>query len=219
MEWKEIIDISLPLSASTIVYPGNPRVEIEEVRGASSTHSKITLGSHTGTHIDAPRHVFPDRGGVEIFPLAQMNGPAIVVDCTSATEKVTRQDLGNALKNKGIATPRQDLGALKGTRILLKTQNSIRGFDTFRDDFIYLDGDCAEWLASEGVALVGIDYLSIKQRGGSDHRPHTALLEKNIVILEGIDLSHVEAGEYTLACLPLSFPGLDGAPARAVLMR
>ena len=206
MNWNEIIDISIRLTASTIIYPGNPTVEIQEVRGASSTHSRITLGSHTGTHIDAPRHVFPDRGGVDVFTLSQLVGPAIVVDCTNAIEKITRQDLENA-------------GVEKGARVLLKTQNSLRGFDSFYDDYVYLDGDCAEWLAETGVTLVGIDYLSIKQRGSSDHRPHTALLERDIVILEGIDLSHVEAGEYTLCCLPLSLPGLDGAPARAVLMR
>ena len=204
--YKEIIDISLPLTTETIIYPGNPRLEIQEVRGASSIHSKITFGSHTGTHIDAPRHVIPNRGGIEVFTLEQMVGPAIVIDCTSATEKVTRQDL-------------VDVPINKGARILLKTQNSLRGFETFRDDYVYLDGDCAEWLAQIGVVLVGIDYLSIKQRGGNDHRPHTALLEKNIVILEGIDLSRVEAGEYTLVCLPLLLPGIDGAPARVVLMQ
>ena len=203
---QEFFDISLPLTESTIVYPNNPAIQIETVPGASTTHSNISFGTHSGTHIDAPRHVWADRSGIEGFSFSQFIGPATVIDCTQAGESVTIADLEKSAIEKG-------------ARMLLKTRNSARGFASFYDDYVYLDGAAAEWLAEREVSLVGIDYLSIKKRGGSDHRPHTVLLEHNIVILEGIDLSHVVPGEYTLMCLPLSLPHLDGAPARAILAR
>ncbi|MFY9457384.1 MAG: cyclase family protein, partial [Candidatus Spechtbacterales bacterium] len=106
----------------------------------------------------------------------------------------------------------------EGERILVKTQNSLRGFEKFPDDPIYLDGDAADFLAERGIILFGIDWLSVKKRGGEDVRPHTSLLRKNIVLFEGLDLSNVESGEYQFVGLPLRFTNLDGAPARAVLI-
>jgi arylformamidase len=105
----------------------------------------------------------------------------------------------------------------KGERILVKTRNSAVGFDRFRNDYVYLAGNAAAYLATKDISLFGIDYISVKQRGGKDNRAHTALLEKGIVILEGLDLSNVLPGRYNLIALPLGFTGLDGAPARAVL--
>ena len=101
----------------------------------------------------------------------------------------------------------------------MKTQNSLRGFSEFREDSIYLDGDAAEYLAERGIILFGIDWLSVKKRGGGDARPHTSLLSVNIVIFEGLDLSGVEQGEYQFIGLPLKFTALDGAPSRAVLYK
>ena len=106
----------------------------------------------------------------------------------------------------------------KGERILLKTRNSVRGFEKFCDDYVYLDGDGADYLASLSVLLVGIDSLSIKKRGGSDQRPHISLLAKNIPIIEGLNMPSVTEGEYELICLPLNFTEIEGAPARAVLI-
>ncbi len=204
--YRELIDISLPLDATTTIYPGNPSVVRIEHRGAASTHSEITIGSHTGTHVDTPMHVFHERDGLEEFALTQFVGKALVIDVTMAVEKITLEDMAHVM-------------VVPGMRILFKTANSARGFSEFHSDYIYLDGDCAVYLAEQGVALVGIDAFSIKKRGGTDTRPHTVLLEKNIVILEGIDLSMVEAGEYTILCLPLKFSNIDGSPVRAVLMR
>lgn len=206
MDYKEIFDISLDINNQTIIYPGNPVVNIDEQVGSTSTHSAISFGSHTATHVDAPKHVFKDGGGLEAFNLKQFVGLVKVVDATTVTEKVTITDLDG-------------LDIKEGDRVLFKTKNSTRGFGEFYDDFIYLDGDLADWLVEKKVALVGVDYLSIKKRGGSDNRPHTSLLENNVVIVEGLDLSKVEAGDYFLVCLPLKFTNLDGSPARAVLMR
>ncbi len=205
----KIYDISLPLDSGTLIYPGNPEMSIEAYRSVPeypTNLSKITFGSHTGTHVDAPRHVDNDALGVDKINLEACIGPCRVLDMTAAAEKITVADL-------------EKENIRQGERILVKTQNSLRGFSEFREDSIYLDGDAAEYLAERGIILFGIDWLSVKKRGGEDVRPHTSLLSGNIVIFEGLDLSGVEQGEYQFIGLPLKLTDLDGAPARAVLYK
>lgn len=205
--YTTIFDISLPLHEDTIVYPNNPTIQCTENKSATSKHTEIVMGSHTGTHIDAPSHVFLENGDpIGSYPLDAMLGPARVLDVSDVVESIHIRDL-------------EPFNIQSGERILLKTKNSLRGYETFYDDYIYLDGDTAEWLAKKEVALIGVDYLSIKKRGGSDNRPHTALLSKKIPIYEGLRLTDVEAGEYFFIGLPLRFDDLDGSPTRAVLLR
>ncbi|MEY2703908.1 MAG: hypothetical protein RLY43_2547 [Bacteroidota bacterium] len=204
---KKIIDISLPLSESTVVYPNNVPLKIETHAHMpeSTTHlSKITMGTHTGSHIDAPMHAVIGAPTLDEIPLETFVGICRVVDATHC--------------GPGESVKKEDIGEVKlGDRILIKTSNSIRGFENFYDDYVYLDGDAADWLAEMKVGLVGIDYLSIKQRGSKDQRPHTSLLENNIPIIEGINLNHVGPGYYELICLPLKFIGVEGGPARIIL--
>ncbi len=208
MNYSQIIDISLSLHKGTIVYPGNPSIAIEEMQSATggSVISKITFGSHTGTHVDAPQHVIRGGESLDQIPLETFVGNCRVIDCTKDEMSVKRETL-------------ESQNIQKGERILLKTTNSIRGFETFYDDYIFVSAEATEYLAQQEVSLVGIDYLSIKQRGSKDNSPHTNLLEKNIPIIEGVDLSKVEAGEYFLVLLPLKFMNIDGAPARVILMK
>lgn len=204
----KIYDISLSLDNQTIIYPGNSKINIEPYRSIPeypTNLSKIIFGSHSGTHIDAPRHVDKKAIGVDKINLESCIGPCRVLDMICAMESVKISDLE---KEK----------IKSGERILVKTKNSIRGFEKFYEDYIYLDGDAADYLANIGIILFGIDSLSIKKRGGSDMRPHTSLLKKNIILFEGLDLSEVEPGEYQFIGLPLKFTDLDGAPARAVLV-
>src|SRR3989344_6240613 len=192
----KIIDISLPLNNNTPVYPGNVPLAVS-IHHAMPEHatqlSSITFGSHTCTHIDAPSHAVSGAPALDKIPLEHFVGPCRVLDFSqSAKESVTKE----ILAEKKIKS---------GERILLKTKNSLRGFQEFYDNYIYLDGDGAEYLAGLGVMLVGIDALSIKKRGGSDHRPHTALLSKNIPIIDGLNLFSANEGEDSLVCLPLNF--------------
>src|SRR6185436_14128302 len=107
-------------------------------------------------------------------------------------------------------------------RILFKTRNSSfwanpeRGF---REDFVYIEPDAAEWLVQTGIRLVGIDYLSVERFKSDGFATHLAFLSHGVVILEGLDLREVPAGDYELICLPLKIAGGtgDGAPARVVL--
>jgi arylformamidase len=173
----------------------------------STQLSSITLGSHTGTHIDAPGHAVEGAMMLDKIPLENFVGVCRVLDFSKdESECITRQ----MLENKNIKN---------GERILLKTRNSVRGFKEFYEDFIYLDGDGADYVASLGITLLGIDSLSIKKRGEKDNRPHTSLLSQNIPIVEGLDLSKAEENEYELICLPLNFIDIDGAPARAILIQ
>jgi arylformamidase len=204
---KKIIDISLPLNNQTIVYPNNVPLTIEthaEMPGHTTHLSKIIMGTHTGTHVDAPMHAVINANTLDEIPLETFVGECRVVDAShrKAGEAVKIEDFGDVAE---------------GERLLIKTSNSLRGFENFYDDYVYLDGDAADWLAERKVGLIGIDYLSIKQRGSPDQRPHTSLLQDNIPIIEGINLKDVAAGKYEIICLPLKFVGVEGGPARIIL--
>lgn len=174
----------------------------------SSNVSAFESTVHIGTHVDSPLHYYRDGYGCEAIPLDHLYGPAQVIDCRSIPA-VTATDLHGKL--------------IEGVpRVLLKTDNSQRYHDNpdapFNRDFVYVDGTAAELFVAFDVKLVGIDYLSIDQSGVAGKPSHHTLLEKNITILEGIDLALIEPGVYFFSCGPLKMKGSDGAPARAVLI-
>jgi arylformamidase len=205
-----IYDISLPLIHDGLVYPGNPAISItpqqEVSRGASANVSALSFGSHTGTHVDAPKHFFDDGLGVDALPLDVLMGPAMLICVDDDVMAVGEAQLKlHELKNHA--------------RVLIKTRNSdfIRNRE-FVKDYTYLAPDGAAYLAELGVKLVGVDYLSVEQFHSGHHRTHRTLLERGIIIVEGLDLSGPAMGPYELRVLPLRLAGLDGAPARAVLV-
>ncbi|MDQ6771117.1 MAG: cyclase family protein [Gemmatimonadota bacterium] len=205
-----IYDISVPIRSGGLVYPGNPEIEVSlqqaVAKGAGANVSSIRFGSHTGTHADAARHFFDDGQSVDKIPLERLIGPALLLAFPDDLPAVTAADLR-----------RHDL---KGhTRILLRTRNSVLlSQKEFVRDYTYLAPDGAQYLVDNGVELVGIDYLSIEQFHSGHHKTHRILLERSVVILEGLDLSAPGPGKYELICLPLRIEGCDGAPARAVLI-
>lgn len=206
-----IFDISVPVTNGSVVYPGNPEVTIEPhselARGASSNLSRISFGSHTGTHVDAQSHFFEAGSTVDRLPLNVLIGRARVIAVADDVMSVTAGHL-------------QKESIQNAERVLIRTRNSAFVTDrAFHPDFTYVAPDGAEYLASIGVKLVGVDYYSVEQFHSGHHRTHRTLLERGIVIVEGLDLSGITPGEYEFCCLPLRLEGLDGAPARAVLMR
>lgn len=206
MGYMKIIDISLPVYPGMVIYPRNPRVSFRWVKTPHSWLTKATLGTHTGTHIDVPRHVFKNGWGVDKAPLEKLAGPCRVLDLVRAKDTIRVADL-------------VPFRIRAGERILAKTRNSRLGFRKFYRDYVYLDGDAAAYLAKKKIALFGSDYLSVKQRGSSDNRPHTELLRKGIPIFEGLFLRNVKPGRYMFVGLPLKLVGRDGAPARAILIQ
>lgn len=202
------IDVSVPVRSGMVHWPDNPPIELVRImdmaKGDPANVSRLSLGVHTGTHVDAPVHFVADGAGVDAIPLDQLLGEARVVEVGDGPSIGASQ--------LSAVDPRP------GERLLLKTRNSARGWktDRFLADFVHLSLDGAALLAERQVRTVGIDYLSIA--GMDEGVPtHVALLEKGICIIEGLDLSSVEPGSYELICLPLRLSGADGAPARVLL--
>ena len=202
------IDVSVPLKAGMPSFPGNPDFELHAVKriaaGGSSNVSRLVLGTHTGTHVDAPRHFFDNAATVDALALDLLIGRARVVEIAKRGG-ITREDLA-------AANLREDL------RVLLKTPNSAFWNEPgFRQDFTYLDESAASYLVEQGVKVIGIDYLSVEQFKKPGAPAHRALLSRNAIIIEGLNLSDAAPGMYEMYCLPLPVTGGDGAPARVVL--
>jgi len=202
-----VYDVTVPLATGLPVYPGDPPFEIEPAAALGSAPfrlSRLSLTTHTGTHVDAPAHFLEGGATIDQLPLEILVGKARVVEIV-ARERIDRSDL-----------EAQDLR--DDLRVLLKTRMSGQllrpGYQT---DHLYLTKDAAQYLAQAGLKLVGFDYLSVDRHGSVDFPTHAALLGAGVVLIEGLDLSEVEPGEYDLTCLPLRVAGGDGAPARVIL--
>lgn len=199
--------MTVPLAPGVPVYPEDPPFTIEAVQRLGSAPcnlSRMTLSTHAGTHVDAPAHFLAGAATVDQLPLEILMGKARVVEVL-ARERVERAELE-------AHDLRDDL------RVLLKTRMSGQMLrQGFQEDHLYLSRDAAVYLAQAGIKLVGFDYLSIDRYRAHDFPAHHVLLEAGVVILEGLDLSEVQAGEYEMACLPLRVAGGDAAPARVVL--
>lgn len=201
----QLYDISVSLSESLPTFPDDPPLTLVQSAGPFAVTS-LSLGSHSGTHLDLPGHLGLDGTSVADLSLEQLIGPCQVWDLSEH-----RGPIDAALLSRQPAPPEQ--------KILLCTGNSrLWQEPNFCADYQAVTADGAAWLIKQGIKLVGIDYLSIEAATG-DGMVHRLLLEAGLMILEGLDLSHVPAGGYELICLPLKLASLDGAPCRAVLRR
>ncbi len=173
------------------------------VDGEAAQVSLLTVGTHAGTHIDAPAHFIAGGAGVDALPLAALVGPCRVVE-VSASRLIEPADL--------------DPAACGAARLLLKTASGVFWDDPeFRRDFVALSPAAADWLVQQGTLLIGIDYLSVDPYDADPAAAHLTLLGAGVVVLEGLDLRQVPPGEYDLAALPLKLADADGAPARVIL--
>src|SRR5215469_7594043 len=200
-EW---IDVSVPIYSGMVHWPDNPAIVLETIthveRGDLCTLSKLTMGAHTGTHIDGPIHFLPGALGTDAVPLQNLIGPSRVIEirdpnAVTRTELLTR-DIGHS------------------ERLLFKTVNSERCWNSseFVSNATSFAEDAANYLAELKTLAVGIDYLSV----GSPE-VHRTLLGAGVALVEGLNLSKITPGRYEFLCLPLNIPGSDGAPARALL--
>ncbi|HSJ54665.1 MAG TPA: cyclase family protein [Anaerolineae bacterium] len=210
-----IYDVTVPISEQMPVWPGDPPVKIERVSeiagGAPFNVSRLHLGSHTGTHVDAPAHFIQQGQTVDRLPLDVLVGPALVLDLEDLPGKTIQ-----VLDLASLHPPRS------ATRLLLKTRNSNLWADRqteFEHQFVHLDAKSAAWLVRRGVRLVGLDYLSVEAFQSTTYSVHHTLLEAGLIVVEGLDLSAVPAGPCQLVCLPLKIEGGDGAPARVLVIR
>lgn len=209
----KIYDVTVAVSERVPIYAGDPKVKINSfvsiAGGSAANVSNLCFGAHTGTHVDAPNHFIDGTRTVDELDLDKLVGQCVVVEVPGDVVAIEPEHL-------------PDLAGIE--RIVFKTRNSTfwnTPEDGFRTDFSYITPATARAIADAGIKLVGIDYLSIEEPGAEGHPVHITLLEKEIVILEGLDLREISEGEYELVCLPLKYEGGtgDGAPARTVLVR
>lgn len=207
----QIYDISLTLSPELPHWPGEPGVQRTLIKqigaGSHANVSEISMGVHTGTHVDAPFHFVPGGKTIDQISLKVLSGRVYVLHLPDV-DMITASVL-----EKAEIPPRT-------RRLLFKTRNSqywTRKDQSFEKNFVSLSPDGAELLVKRGLKLVGIDYLSIAPFG-QGQETHEILLKAGVVIVEGLNLAEISQGRYALYCLPLKLAGSDGAPARAMLV-
>ncbi|OHC05602.1 MAG: hypothetical protein A3K25_12140 [Planctomycetes bacterium RIFOXYB12_FULL_42_10] len=203
-----IYDVTLTISDKLITWPSDPTVSIRKTRlisqGNSCNVSELKFGSHCGTHIDAPYHFEENGIKIDQIPLDYLVGTATVFDIKNK-EKIDLEDIKPLkLKNR--------------ERVIFKTINStFWKLPEFKKDFVYITKEAARHLVDSGVKVVGIDYLSVEKFGNKPADTHHIFLRNGVVLIEGLDLSNVEAGDYELVALPLKIKDCDGSPARVIL--
>ncbi len=204
----KIIDISWPITPDMTTYKNTQEVMVQATHIFERDHirkSSLIMGTHTGTHIDAPSHVLQQGKTVDQISMHRLIGTAAVLNLTDVEEVITRIDLEQFVLPKGII-------------ILLKTHNSyVPETGPFKHKFTYVDADAAAYCVEQEVRALGIDYLGL-ERNQPQHPAHTILAKHSIPVIEGLRLAHVDEGFYFCICLPLALIGLDAAPARAILI-
>jgi arylformamidase len=207
-----IYDITLTLAPDLPTWPGDPPIELKRVQkmedGAPNNLTFLSMGAHTGTHVDAPFHFLGgETPTVDQLALKILTGRVYVLEMLDV-DLITARNL-----EKADIPPRT-------RRLIFKTRNSQIWTNPprrFVEDFVAISPDGARFLVDRGVKLVGVDYLSVAPfRDGIP--THQILLKAGVVIIEGLDLSQVSQGRYSLYCLPLKLAGSDGAPARTILV-
>lgn len=208
---NEWIDVSVSLHSGMVHWPDNPSVKIERIldmrNGDACNVSTMTMGTHTGTHMDAPIHFVSGGKSIDEMPPDAAVGRARIIEI-SDPESIKSKDL-------------HPQAIQSGERVLFKTRNSDRCWrkKTFVKDFVFISQEAARYLASLKVLTVGVDYLSVGGYEKDAVETHQALLRSGVWIIEGLDLSQTEPGMYELICLPLKISSSDGAPARAFLRK
>jgi len=208
------------------IFPGDPETIIESIctlENEGCMVSRLSFGSHTGTHVDAPSHVLSNGIPVDKLKLESLMGMALILDCSSMEGSLTADILEKAFQNAGVS---EDISIL-----LLKTKNSSRkqkgsedisyqNKDSEEKKFgsTYLGESAASWIVEKKFKTIGIDSFSIDSVHSKILPAHRILLSGNVNIVECLELSLVEVGIYFFLCLPLNIENCDGAPARALLI-
>jgi len=208
MARRKIYDISLTIYPGMLAWPGQPQVAMDTVKsiaqGGSSNVSLFHIGTHTATHVDAPRHFISGAPSIDSIGPEVLLGPARLFQLPEAHH--IDRNLLERLDLKGIE------------RLLFGTRNStLLKQRQFEQDYAFISEDAARYLVDMGIKLVGVDYLSVDQYQDKTRPAHHTLLGAGVVIVEGLNLTGVPAGDYELFCLPLKIKDGDGAPARVFL--
>lgn len=201
MKLSKIYDLTRTISQDMQVYPGDPQPKFDPhatIKDNNVNVTRITLGSHSGTHVDAPWHFLQEGNSIDVEPLDKFTGEAAIID-VSGKNSITSEDFsGYGIRSNDI--------------ILIYTGSGDR-----QTDFTYLDISAAKWLVEKGAKCIGIDTVSVEKYGTKDAPVHKILLASNIGIIENLtNLKGFAGSRMFFVCLPLPLKGIDGSPARAV---
>ena len=205
---KRILDLTLPLD-STMRGVRIERAKRLETHGWNAT--RLSLYSHCGTHMDAPRHFLPEGATIDSQPLCACIGPARVIDLTPVEprESISVERLGPWAEK-----------IRPGDRVLLRTDWSRRhGTPAYRDELPRIDVALARWLVERGVVLLGVEPPSVADVNSPEELTavHRVLLEGGVTVVEGLaDLDRITSEIVELIVLPLRIRDGDGSPVRAV---
>ena len=212
--FDKAVDLTHELANGMPVYPGDPMPSFEsaatlEKNGVNLT--RLTLGSHTGTHTDAPVHFIKGGIGIDEIPPSSLIGEALVVDLSNKPlgSGITDSDLKMVLEGK----------ILDGVIILFYTGSSDHwGEPTMNSNYTYLTQDAAEYLVSRKVRAVGIDFLSVEKFKAPEPVVHKTLLGNGIFIIESLSsaLKQFAGKRILLINMPIKLQGGDGAPSRSI---
>lgn len=229
----KVIDITTPISPFTRVFPGDPIPAIEKVctlEKEGCAVSRLSFGSHTGTHVDAPSHILDNGLTVDKLELKNLMGMALILDFSSLSGALTADILEKAFQNAGVP---ENISILllktggfsrkqKGTGNISSPggEAGSHSMESGKEEFdpAYLDKSGAAWIVGKGFKTIGIDGFSVDDLYSESLPAHRVLLSGNVNIVECLELGSVKAGTYFFLCLPLKIEGCDGAPARALLI-
>ncbi len=200
----KIHDISDLLDKDVEVYPGDPGVEIQQIKNVSATGwnlTKFSMGSHTGTHLDSPMHISDDGIGIDSIPLHQCLGKSKVLDFTHI-------EYGKCISQADL----EESDIQEEDIIIIKTRNSLTNNREFHSDSVSFDVDAAQYLVKKQIKAIGIDHFTIGSK-----EIHTTFLYNNVLIYESLNLLDIEAGQYYFIGLPWKIK-TEGSPVRAILI-
>ncbi len=210
-QFKKFYNLTTPIKEGLVVFPGDPEVKIEKLKELNEhEHNSYNLcavsgGNHTGTHIDYPSHVHSTGKNSSNFQLEDLiDQPGVIIDVPQHQTSISKSFLETQKKS-----------FFKGAIVFFKTKNSDipKTQANFTESFVAVEPDAADVLLEAGVKAVGIDYLSIDQYQNETLPVHKKLLEKDILIVENLELKDVPAGEYLISIAPNQIEEIDGAPA------
>jgi len=205
IDTKRIIDISMELNENTVVWKEDdpPKLDpVARIPEAPVNFTWLNFGSHAGTHVDAPYYLFPNSWTSDQIPLERLIGRCQVLDLTSVDDLITADDLRRY--------------EIRQQMVLLKTQNSYDPMERYNPNHVAMDESAAKYLVGLGITTLGYDYQSFEREGKNDI--HRIFLEERVAVIDNLRLKDTEPKEYQLVCLPLKVTGIDGAPARAILI-